>query len=206
MTLARRGLIAVPDAAAAALILWIWAYPLAWRPGLVGVVVLAMLMEFVAIQAGPFLGRIVYGDRMGLTPRERRRSALALGAVYVTFAGLAAGSFGRWFPFFLFAWLFGAKVYAALLGRRPDATSREREMSYWVLSNVLYLAVVFAAMFVPVPMLGVTEEGSFYGLRGRYEWANYPHEALAAGFVYFAAMALIRFLGLRMGVELSAGE
>ena len=87
-----------------------------------------------------------------------------------------------------------------------DATGREREMAYWVSSNVLYLAVVFAAMFVPVPMLGVTEDGGFYGLRGRYEWANYPHEALAAGFVYFAAMALIRFLDLRMGAELSAGE
>jgi hypothetical protein len=198
----RRSLSAVPDAAAAALFLWAWLRPLAWKRELVGVLVLALLIEFVAVQAGPFLGKIVYGDLMGFSPRERRRSALVLGAVYLGFAGLAAGSFNAWFPFFLFLWLVGAKVFAAVLGRRPDATGRQREMGLWVLSNILFFAVIFAAMWLPVPMLGITEDGAFYGLRGQYEWANHPYEAAAAGFAYYSVMALVRFLDPRIGVDL----
>jgi hypothetical protein len=200
--LVRRSLAAAPDAAAAAVSLWIWLWPLVWRRELVSVLVLALLMEFVAIQAGPFIGRIVYGARLGLSAGERWRKGLVLGAVYLAFAGLAGASFGTWLPSLLFLWLFGAKVSAAVLGRWPDAVGREREMGYWLLCNVLYFAVIFGAMFLPVPMLGVTEEGEFYGLRGRYEWANYPHEAVAAGFVYFAALALTRVVDPRIGVDM----
>ena len=206
MTLARRGLIAAPDAAAAGLFLWVWLRPLAWNHLLLGALVLVMLIEFVVIQAGPFLGNVVYGERMGFTPRERRRKALVLGAVYLAFAGLAAASFDAWLPFFIFAWLFAAKVNAALLGKRPDAVGREREMAFWILSNVIFIGVVFAVMFVPLPLLGVTGDGELYGLHGRYEWANHPHEAAAAGFLYFASMALIRFFDPRIGAELSAPQ
>jgi hypothetical protein len=202
MALGRRSLAAAPDGAAAALSLWIWLRPLAWKRELVGVVVLAMMIEFVVIQAGPFIGRIVYGERMGLTPAERKRKAIALGVVYLVFAGLAAASFNLWFPFFLFLWLFGAKVFAALVGRRPDAVGREREMAYWAVSNVVFFAVVFATMVVPVPMLGITEDGLFYGLNGRYEWANYPFEAVASAFVYYGTMALIRLFDPNIGIEM----
>jgi hypothetical protein len=205
MTLARNSLIAAPDAAAAGVFIWVWLRPLAWNHDLLGVLVVVMLTEFVVIQAGPFLGNIVYGERMGFTPRERRRKALFLGATYLGFAGLAAASFDAWFPFFIFVWLFGAKLSSALLGKRTDATGREREMAFWILSNVIFFAAVFAVMFVPVPMLGVTADGDLYGLHGRYEWANHPYEATAAGFLYFASMALIRFINPRIGADLSDG-
>jgi hypothetical protein len=200
--LMRRSLAAAPDAAAAAVGLWIWLRPLAWMRDLVGVVVLALLMEFVVIQAMPFIGRIVYGERLGLSAGERRRKAFALGAVYLVLAGLAAASFGSWFPFFLFLWLFGAKVAASVLGFRPDAVGRERDMAFWMVSNVVYFALIFAAMLLPVPMLGITEDGSAYGLNGRYEWANHPNEAVAAAFVYYGAMALMRLIDPRIGVEM----
>ena len=202
MGLSRRSWSAVPDAAAAAVFLWTWWRPLAWKRELVGVLVLVLLIEFVVIQAGPFLGKIVYGDLLGLSQAERRRKALVLGAVYLLFAGLAAGAFDTWFPALLFAWLFGAKVFASVLGRRPDATGRQREMGFWVLSNIVFFAVVFAAMWLPLPHLGVTEDGAFYGLRGMYEWANRPYEATAAGFAYYAVMALTRLLDPRIGVDL----
>jgi hypothetical protein len=202
MTLGRRSLAAVPDGAAAAVSLWIWLRPLAWKRELVGVLVLAMMIEFLVIQAGPFLGRIINGERLGLTPAERRRKAIVLGVVYLVFAGLAAASFNLWFPLFLFLWLFGAKLFAALVGRRPDAVGREREMAYWVLANVVFFAVIFATMVVPVPMLGVTEDGALYGLRGRYEWANYPYEAVASAFIYYAAMALTRLFDPDIGVDM----
>jgi len=202
MALTRRSLGALPDAAAAAVFLWTWMRPLAWKRELVGVLVVVLLIEFVAIQAGPFIGKIVYGERMGLSLRERRRGTLVLATVYLAFAGLAAASFNAWFPFFLFLWLVGAKVFAAVLGRRTDATGRQREMGFWVLSNILFFAVIFAAMWLPLPMLGVTQDGAFYGLRGQYEWANHPQEAVAAGFAYYAIMALVRFLDPRIGVDM----
>jgi len=93
MNLRRRVLIALPDAVAAALYLWCWIAPLAWQPKLVALLVLVLLIEFVVIQAGPFLGTIVYGDKMGLDAGQRRKSALAHGAVHLVFAGLAAVSF-----------------------------------------------------------------------------------------------------------------
>ncbi len=202
MALTRRSLGALPDAVTSAAFLWTWVRPLAWKRELVGVLVLALLIEFVAIQAGPFIGKVVYGGQMGFSPRERRRSALVLAAVYLGFAGLAAGSFNAWFPVLLFLWLCGAKVFAAALGREPGATGRQREMGYWVLGNIVFFAVIFAAMWLPVPMLGITEDGAFYGLRGRYEWANYPHEAVAAGFAYFAVMALVRLADPKIGIDL----
>ena len=122
----RRIALALPDAAAAALYLWCWLAPLALMPKLVGLLVLVLLIEFVVIQAGPFIGNVVYGDRLGLTPRQRRRSAAILGATYLAFAGLATASFDAWFPFLIFVWLLGVKVFAAVLDRDPHALGRER--------------------------------------------------------------------------------
>lgn len=203
MNLRRRVLIALPDAVAAALYLWCWIAPLAWQPKLAALLVLVLLIEFVVIQAGPFIGTVVYGDKMGLDAGQRRKSALALGAVYLVFAGLAAVSFDAWFPFLIFVWLFGVKVFAAVLGRDPAATGREREMTVWILSVSYYFVAIFFTMFVPIPMLGITEDGEAYGLRGQYEWANFPYEAIAAGFLYFSALAITRLLLRRTELDLS---
>jgi len=203
MNLTRRVLTALPDAVAAALYLWCWIAPLAWQPKLVALLVLVLLIEFVVIQAGPFLGTVVYGDKMGLDAGQRRKSALALGAVYLVFAGLAAVSFDAWFPFLIFVWLFGVKVFAAVLGRDPAATGREREMTVWILSVSYYFVAIFFTMFVPIPMFGITEDGAVYGLRGQYEWANFPYEAIAAGFLYFSALAVTRVLLRRTAMDLS---
>lgn len=59
MSLARRALIALPDAVAAGLFLWCWIAPVAWRQQLVAFLVLVLLIEFLVIQAGPFLGSVI---------------------------------------------------------------------------------------------------------------------------------------------------
>lgn len=202
----RRIAIALPDAAAAAIYLWCWLAPLALMPKLVGLLVLVLLIEFVVIQAGPFIGNVVYGDRLGLTPRQRRRSAAILGATYLAFAGLAAVSFGAWFPFLIFVWLFGVKLFAAVHGRDPNATGREREMTVWILSVSYYFAAIFVTMFVPFPMLGITQDGEVFGLRGQYEWANYPYKAIAAGFLYFLSLALTRLFLHGTALDLSRSD
>lgn len=206
MNLARRAASAVPDVAAAGIYLWCWIAPRAWQPKMVALLVLVLLTEFVVVQAGPFIGTIVYGAAMGLERRQRFRTAAALAAVYLGFAGFAAVSFDAWFPFFIFVWLFGVKLFAALCGRDPAATGREREMTLWIMSVSFYFGAVFFTMFVPVPMLGITEDGEAYGLRGQYEWANFPYKPIAAGFIYFCALAITRLLLGRTALDLSRSE
>lgn len=206
MSFARRLVSALPDAAAAGIYLWCWIAPLAWQPKLVALLVLVLLIEFVVIQAGPFIGTVVYGTAMGLDQRRRVRTATVLGAVYLGFAGFAALSFDAWFPFFIFAWLFAAKVFAATCARDPAATGRDREMTIWILSVSFYFVAVFFTMFVPVPMFGITEDGAVYGLRGQYEWANFPYKPIATGFIYFCALATTRLLLRRTALDLSRSD
>lgn len=206
MNLGRRIALALPDAAAAGIFLWCWIAPMAWNRELVGLLVLVLLTEFIVVQASPFIGNIVYGAAMGLERRQRLRTAVVLGVVYLGFAGLAALSFDAWFPFLIFAWLFGVKVFTAVVGRDRAATGREREMTIWILSVSYYFAAIFVAMFLPIPMLGITQDGEIYGLRGQYEWANFPYEPIAAGFMYFCALATTRLLLRRTALDLSRSD
>lgn len=206
MNLARRSLIALPDAAAAGLFLWCWIAPTAWRQLLVGFLVLVLLIEFVVMQAGPFLGAILYGEKMGLNQARRTRIAVVLGSSYFLFAGLAAASFDAWFPFFIFVWLFGVKVVAAVVGFDRNATGREPEMTIWILSATYYFGAIFLTFFVPFPMLGITEDGAVYGLRGQYEWANAPYKAIAAGFLYFFALSVTRLFMKGTSLDLSTSD
>jgi hypothetical protein len=203
---ARRALIALPDAAMAGLYLWCWIAPLALNQNLVAFLALALLIEFVVIQAGPFLGKVVYGEAMGLDRGQRVKTAVVLGAVYLSFAGLAAASFESWYPFVAFVWLFGVKVFAAVLGSDRAATGRERETTIMLLSIAYFFVANFAAIYLPFPKLGITEDGAAYGLYGQDEWSNFPYEAIAAGFLYFSALALTRLLRMRGSLGLSRSD
>jgi len=200
---ARRILVALPDAAAAGLYLWCWIAPLALHQYMVGLLVLALLIELVVVQAGPFLGRAIYGAAMGLTRAQRAMTAAGIGAAYTLLAWIAAASFDGWFPVPMFAWLLGVKVYAAVLGRDRNATDNEHERTLWMLSVAYFFIAIFAAMLLPIPKLGITEDGAVYGLRGRDEWSNSPYEAIAAGFLYFSLLALTRLFGDRLTGKLS---
>jgi len=206
MSFARRALVALPDAAAAGLFLWCWIAPLVLHQRLVGLLVLVLLMEFIAIQAGPFLGTVIYGEKMGLDRRQRLKTALGLGTAYLLFAGIAAVSFDAWWPSLIFAWLVGAKVFAAVVGRDQNAAGREPEMTLWILSAGYFFVAIFVTMFVPIPVFGITEDGEVYGLRGQYEWANFPYKAIAAGFFYFGALALTRVFGKGAALDLSRSD
>lgn len=206
MSLGRRLLIALPDGVAAALYLWCWIAPVAWHQELVAFLVLVLLIEFVVMQASPFLGSIIYGEKMGFDRGRRLRIAIVLGVAYLFFAGLAAASFDAWFPLFIFVWLFGAKLFSAVVGVDRNAEGRGPEMSIWVLSVGYYFAAIFLTFFAPVPMLGITDDGAVYGLRGQFEWANFPYKPIAVGFLYFFALALTRLFGKGFAAELSAAD
>ena len=183
-----------------------WFAPTAWHPSLVAFLVLVLLIEFIVMQSGPFLGAVLYGDKMGFDRKRRLRIAVVLGSTYLVFAGLAAVSFDAWFPFVIFAWLAAVKLFAALMAFDRNAAGREGEMGIWILSGIYYFGAIFLTFFVPTPMLGIVEDGAAYGLRGQYEWANYPYKAIAAGFLYFFALSLTRLLGRGVAMDLSAAN
>lgn len=183
-----------PDAALAGLYLWCWINPLAWRKTLVAELMLVMMVEFLVVHSGPFLGMVVVGTGSSQSRASRLKVLLGLGAIYLLFAGGMSAALGSWGPILLFVWLIGAKLIAILLGRSPGGTERARQMGYWALSVVFYLGAVFATLLLPVPKFGVTQHGHFYGIPGEGEWVSHPETVIAAGFLYFAALALAKLL------------
>ena len=185
---------AAPDLALAAVFLWCWIQPLAWRRTLVADLMLVMLVEFLVVHSGPFLGVLVMGEESGTRRATRLKMLLGLGAVYLLFAGGMSAAFENWGPVLLFAWLIGAKLIAILLGRSPERSEQGRQMAFWGLSVVFYLGAVFATLFLPVPHFGITRSGAYYGIPGSGEWVSHPQIPIAAGLLYFSALGASKVL------------
>lgn len=191
---ARRIATAAPDLALAGVYLWCWIEPLAWRKTLVADLMLVMLVEFLVVHSGPFLGVLVMGDDSSVSRATRLKMLLGLGAVYLLFAGGMSAAFETWGPVLVFVWLIGAKLFAILLGRAQDGAEQTRQMALWGLSVLFYLAAVFASVLLPVPELGVTRHGHDYGVPGEGEWVSHPNTVIAAGLLYFGALATVKLL------------
>jgi hypothetical protein len=185
---------AAPDLLLAGTFLWCWIDPLAWRRTLVAELMLVMLVEFLVVHSGPFLGILVMGEDSGTSRATRLKMLLGLGAVYLLFAGGMSAAFEAWGPVLLFVWLIGAKLIAILLGRSPDRSEQGRQMAFWGLSVVFYLGAVFATLFLPLPQFGVTHSGAYYGIPGSGEWVSHPEIPIAAGLLYFSALGVSKVL------------
>ena len=188
----RRLAAAAPDGGLAGLYLWCWVDPLAWRKTLVAELMLVMLVEFLVVHSGPFFGMLVTGDAVTKDRATRLKILLGLGCIYLLFAGGMAAAFESWGPLLLFAWLIGAKLIAILAGRGSTVREQTRQMALWALSVLFYLGAVFATLLLPVAELGVVRHGHFYGVPGSGEWVSHPNTVIAAGFLYFAALALVK--------------
>lgn len=93
---------AAPDLVLAGVFLWCWIQPLAWRKTLVAELMLVMLVEFLVVHSGPFLGVLVMGEDSGTSRATRLKMLLGLGAVYLLFAGGMSAAFENWGPVLLF--------------------------------------------------------------------------------------------------------
>ena len=71
---------------------------------------------------------------------------------------------------------------------------RDPALRFVALSVVFYLGAIFATLLLPVPKLGVTHHGHYYGVPGEGEWVSHPYTVMAAGLLYFGALALSKLL------------
>jgi len=118
----------------------------------------------------------------------RARAALIAGA-YVLIAVAVGLGFGLW-TFIGFAYLTALEIV-------PSLRARAEELALTALAGLgkalLYLAVLFAAMLLPVPRLGVSPEiESALALSISGVTDPGPQNVLCAGVVYFSILAWVR--------------
>ncbi|MBL6750704.1 MAG: hypothetical protein ISP90_09280 [Nevskia sp.] len=187
-------LAALPDLLTAAGMLLVWL-----RPDLVGADwvargVTTMLLEFFVVHASGFFAVVMYSD----VSRLKRSLALGgLAAIYLAMLAAFAWGLHAWWMVSAFFWLTFGKIQAVWTGPRRREGSREQNAAIvaWAAGTACYLAAVSATALLQWPVLGVTPQvAAAAGFQGTGLWEQQPHTALAAGVLYFGAMALVRVL------------
>jgi hypothetical protein len=179
---------AFPDLMTATAYLCLWIAPLQFGNGAVKTLMLMMLMEFLVVHSGGFIGLTVLSETA-----SRRRKTLAIigfGAFYLLFAGAFSLAFNSSWPILSFLWLLAAKFAQVWLAPLPRTDEAQRQTTLWGLSVAAYLAAVFAGVILPIPQLGITADIiPKLGLNGGGLWIDKPQTALASGALYFIALA-----------------
>ena len=150
---------------------------------------LVMLMEFLVVHSGGFLGATVLSD--DISKAKKSLAVLGLGLFYLMFAAAFSMAFDAWWPVYTFLWLLGSRFALVWLSPVPRESEQGRQMALWGLSVAAYLAAVFAGALLPVPELGITQElHSSFGLEGNGGlWVEKPQTVIASGAFYFGVMA-----------------
>ena len=183
-----RALSALPDAATAAAYIVTWIAPLAWRADAVTFLMMVMLLEFLVVHSGGFIGITLLSDRLGR--RGKSLAVIGFGAFYLLFAGAFSLAFHSWWPVASFSWLLATKFVQVWLTPLPRAEEAQRFTAFWALSVLAYLFAVFAGVILPMPALGITPEviASLH-LEGGGVWIERPQTVIASGTIYFALLA-----------------
>ncbi|HRQ63730.1 MAG TPA: hypothetical protein PKZ76_02500 [Xanthomonadaceae bacterium] len=185
---------ALPCFGMGARMLHVWRQPLDIENGRwVQLGVGVMVMEFILLHAGVFLAGLAVGvEGLGLT----LLAAFGLAAFYALFALAISHAFKSRMLLESFLWMIGGRLLALLIG----ISTREANLilAYSVLSAVLYLPLVFASVFLPVPRLGITAEiaASMRLPDAGGLWVEQPHRAIGVGTVYFFSLGVLSLLVL----------
>jgi hypothetical protein len=179
---------ALPDALTCLAFAWTWLQPLAFDAGAVKTLMLVMLMEFLVVHSGGFLGVTVLNDDW--SKARKSMAILGLGSFYLMFAAAFSLAFKAWWPVWMFLWLLGSRFAVVWLSPIPREAEAGRQMALWGLSVAAYLAAVFAGVILPIPQLGITPEViPTLGLEGGGLWVEKPQTVIASGAIYFAVIA-----------------
>jgi len=179
---------ALPDALTCLAYAWTWLQPLRFESDAVKSLMLVMLMEFLCVHSGGFLGMTVLNDDWS---KVKRSLAIAgFGCFYLMFAVAFSLAFHAWWPVYTFVWLLGSRFAIVWLSPRPREDEIGRQMSLWGLSVAAYLAAVFAGVMLPLPELGIHHDLlPALGLEGSGLWVEKPQTVIASGAFYFGVMA-----------------
>jgi hypothetical protein len=183
-----RALAALPDAVTAAAYALAWWAPLHFGADTVKNLMLLMLIEFLVVHSGGFIGSTVLSDT--LSRRAKSLTILGFGSFYMLFAGAFSLGFHSWWPTLSFLWLLLAKFASVWLMPLPRAAEVQRLTTQWGISVLFYLLAVFVGVLLPLPRLGLgADTVPMLGLTGSGLWIEQPHTVIASGMIYFAAVA-----------------
>ena len=182
-----RLLSAAPDAALAVAFLLTWVVPqwmgVEWLP----YVLLTMLLEFFVVHSAGMMGAVMLD---GSSKSSRTMKMIGLALVYTVFVSAFAFIFEQWWPLFAFWALTLNRLTGVLLHTAPAGLERERLMSGWVTSGILYIIWVIVTALLPLPRLGLSAAiVADAQLPGTGAWVESPHRLMAAGAGYFLSQA-----------------
>jgi hypothetical protein len=179
---------ALPDFGLAFAFLMTWTSPgwLGGRP--IRYLMLVMMVEFVIVHSAGFMAGFMASD----LPRATKSLwILGLSGFYTIFVGAFAVAFRTWWPITGFWLLTVNRLSGVLLSQAPAGRGKQLAAASWGVGALLYVVLVFATVFLPVPRLGISPAvAQAADLLGTGLWVDEPHRVLAFGFLYFTAMAL----------------
>src|SRR5690349_4017260 len=145
---------ALPDALVAAGCLFVWIAPRAVGVHWVRQVVVAMLVEFLAVHSGAFFSGAVAGALAGW-----RRLAMyaAIAALYLVFAAGFSLAFETWWPLQSMPVLLAMKTWTYLLDHDTSSREEARQRGIWGGSAGVYLIGAVLSAVLPVPALGIDD-------------------------------------------------
>ena len=198
----RSALAALPDALTALVFLAAWIAPLHWGRELVGNLMLVMLLEFLVVHSGGFIGQVVLSP--AVSRAAKTAAVVGFGAFYMIFVLAFSLAFHRPWAVAAFTWLLFGKLVTVWLSPVPPAREVQRQKLLWGVSVMLYLAGVFATSLLPLPRLGLQPDVvAQLGLPGKGLWVERPHTVIAFGALYFGALAALKWRSA-IGMEAQA--
>ncbi len=143
-----------------------------------------MLLEFILLHSGVFMASLF---RPEVPPAKRRWGMLCILFFYSLLTWAMAHSTDSPALLWIFAGVVSGRLISALAMGKVDFNS---QVSRSAIGVTLYLLIVAASIFIPVPEWGITKEvvTVVYPGRGGGIWEREPYRAVAAAAVYFMLM------------------
>jgi len=181
-----------------------WSDPMAVDGGLwVRMGVGLMLMEFIVLHSGGFMGALAVGD---VAPRRKLALFLGLAAFYGLFAWAFAAALGTWTVLKIYGLLMAGRYLTVMAA---DKVGKTLLLVRSAVGVGAYLGTVFLTLFVPVPRAVITYDvlDQVYPGRGSGVWEQQPQIAIAAAVLYFAIMGVFEVVvGLRGAMKVVGGD
>lgn len=169
----------------------VWADPMARDEGSwVRFGVGLMVLEFILLHSGAFMASLFKTE---VPLAKRRWGMLCLLLFYSLMTWAMAYSTDSPALMWIFAGVVAGRLFSAVVMGKGNFSSQVARSAIGVM---LYLLIVAATIFIPIPEWGITPEvvAETYPGRGGGIWEQEPHRAVAGAAVYFLMIGLAELL------------